>query len=97
MRFGPVPIDQAIGGIVAHAVRQGDLVLKKGVIVGPQQVALLRRHGLAEIVVALLDADDLPEDEAARRIADAAAGPASRPKSRRRAARTCSRPPLASC
>jgi hypothetical protein len=30
MKFGPVPIDAAAGGIAVHSIRKGGVVLKKG-------------------------------------------------------------------
>ncbi len=30
MKFGPVPIEEARGATAVHAIRKGDLVLKKG-------------------------------------------------------------------
>lgn len=74
MRFGLTPIAEALGGVIAHTVRQGDLILKKGVVVGDTEIALMRRHGVSEVVVALREAGDLGEDEAALAIAQAAAG-----------------------
>ncbi len=74
MKFGPVPTRAAVGGIVAHALKEGGLVLKKGALVTPQHVDALLAAGVAEVVVAQLEPGDLAEDEAARRLADAAAG-----------------------
>ena len=74
MRFGPMPVDEALGGIVAHAVRQGGLVLRKGTRVGPAEIAALKAAGLAAVTVALAEPGDVDEDEAAARIAAAVAG-----------------------
>jgi molybdenum cofactor cytidylyltransferase len=71
VRFGPVPTRDAVGGIVAHAVKEGDLVLKKGTRITPDHVKALLGAGVAAITVALLEPDDLPEDDAAARLADA--------------------------
>jgi molybdenum cofactor cytidylyltransferase len=75
LKFGPVAIDKAEGGIVAHAVRREGLVLKKGELVRASDIAALRDAGVETIVVAQLDPGDVGEDEAAKRIAEAAAGP----------------------
>lgn len=75
MRFGAVPVDEALGGVVAHTLRNGDLVLKKGTIVTTAHVERLRAAGVAEIVVAFVDDGDLGEDEAALRLARSLAGP----------------------
>ncbi len=78
MKFGPLPIEQAVGAVVAHALRQGGIVLKKGVVVTADHVASLRRAGVGEIVVALAEPGDVGENEAAERLAIAAAGRAVR-------------------
>lgn len=74
MRFGPFPVDEALGGVVAHAVRQGGLVLKKGARVGAAEIAALKAAGVASVTVALADPAMSGEDEAAARIAAAVAG-----------------------
>ncbi|WP_439575227.1 NTP transferase domain-containing protein [Phreatobacter sp.] len=78
MRFGPVSLDEALGGVVAHAVRRDGFVLKKGTLIGAAEVAALRSAGIATVTVALAEADDVGEDEAAGRIAGALAGPGLR-------------------
>lgn len=74
MRFGPVPLADALGAIAAHTVRAGDLVLRKGTLIEPAHVAALSRAGVGEITVARLDDGDISEDLAAIRIAAACAG-----------------------
>lgn len=71
MRFGPVPLDQAAGAILAHSVPLGDGRLRKGMVLGRAEIARLAAAGLAEVTVARLDPDDVPEDEAAARLAAA--------------------------
>lgn len=74
MKFGPVPVSESRGSIVAHAVRRDGLVLKKGQIIGEEQIAGLRASGVAEIVVARKEDGDIGEDEAALRLAKVVAG-----------------------
>ena len=74
MKFGPTPIDEADGGILAHSVKREGLVLKKGEVLTPSHVDSLRRAGLTEIVVAQLEKGDIGEDEAAALVAQAVAG-----------------------
>jgi molybdenum cofactor cytidylyltransferase len=88
MRFGPLPVTQALGGVVAHAVRSGGLVLKKGTLIGPAEIAALQAAGVAAVTVAQVEAGDVGEDAAAARIAGAVAGQGVRPLP---AAPTCSR------
>ncbi|MBK5959173.1 4-diphosphocytidyl-2C-methyl-D-erythritol kinase [Rhodoplanes elegans] len=78
MKFGPVPVAEATGAIVVHTVRRGGLVLKKGTVIGAAEAAALEAAGVDEIVVARLQAGDVPEDAAAGAIAAAAAGPGIR-------------------
>jgi molybdenum cofactor cytidylyltransferase len=75
VRFGEVPVAEAEGAILAHSMRVGDKVLRKGRLLSREDIALLAAAGPPEIVVARLDPGDIAEDEAARRIAEAAAGP----------------------
>ena len=71
MKFGAIPVAEAIGATAVHSVRQGDLVLKKGTKVGPAEVAALTAAGVKEITVARLDPGDVSEDQAAADIAAA--------------------------
>ena len=74
MRFGPVPVEQSVGAVVAHGVRAGSLLLKKGEVVQAAHLPVLRASGVSTIVVASLDPGDVTENDAARRLADAAIG-----------------------
>lgn len=74
MKFGPVPLRDAIGGIAVHSVRAGEAVVKKGTIIGVAEVESLRTAGVSSVVVACFEPGDVPEDEAAQRLAEAAAG-----------------------
>jgi molybdenum cofactor cytidylyltransferase len=74
MRFGDVPLAEATGAILAHSLKVGTAVLKKGRVLSPADIALIAASGLDQIVAARLDPGDIREDEAATRIAAAAAG-----------------------
>ena len=74
MKFGPVAVRESVGAIVAHAVRIGGLVLKKGEIVEAAHVRVLEAAGVREIVVAQLEEGDVCENEAAAQLAKAATG-----------------------
>ncbi|RDV05289.1 NTP transferase domain-containing protein [Undibacter mobilis] len=78
MKFGPVSPKDARGATAVHSIRQGDLVLKKGTVIGDTEIAALDAAGVKEIVVARLDKDDVAEDEAAASIAAAVAGAGTR-------------------
>lgn len=78
MKFGPVPVGEAEAGIAVHSIRKDGLVLKKGTLIGPAEVAGLQAAGIAEIVVARLEPGDVSEDVAAAEIAAAVAGEGTR-------------------
>jgi molybdenum cofactor cytidylyltransferase len=71
MDFGPVPLALAQGAILAHSVPLADGRLRKGVVLGPEDLARLAAAGLAEVTVARLGPDDVHEDAAALAIARA--------------------------
>ncbi|MEM6387313.1 MAG: molybdopterin-binding protein [Pseudomonadota bacterium] len=71
MTFGSVPVDEATGGILAHALRLPNGVLKKGTVLQADHIKALTDAGLREVVVAQLSASDLLEDEAAQQIGEA--------------------------
>ncbi|RVU34778.1 4-diphosphocytidyl-2C-methyl-D-erythritol kinase [Hwanghaeella grinnelliae] len=75
MRFGDISIDKALGSILVHSTRAGSKRLKKGRILAQSDLDALREAGIASVIVVTLDADDVHEDLAAKRIAEAAAGP----------------------
>ncbi len=75
MRFGPVPVGEAVGLVAAHSVRAGDVVVRKGRPIGADDARALAAAGLHEIVAAALEPGDVPEDAAAGRLAAASAGP----------------------
>ncbi|MEJ1156780.1 molybdopterin-binding/glycosyltransferase family 2 protein [Prosthecomicrobium sp. N25] len=75
MRFGPVPVDEAAGAVLAHAVAAGGRTLRKGHVITPEDVGAFRAAGLDSVVAAVIGPDDLDEDTAAGRIAAALAGP----------------------
>jgi molybdenum cofactor cytidylyltransferase len=74
MRFGPLATAGAAGAILAHSVKAGERTLRKGTRLGREDVERLVAAGVAEVIVARLDADDVHEDAAAARLAGAVAG-----------------------
>jgi molybdenum cofactor cytidylyltransferase len=73
MRFGPVPLAQAQGAILAHSLAAGGVRLKKGRVLSADDLAALAAAGVAEVVAARLDPGDLGEDAAAEAVARALA------------------------
>jgi molybdenum cofactor cytidylyltransferase len=74
MKFGAVAPKEAIGATAVHTIRQGELVLKKGTLIGPVEAAALEAAGIGHVVVARLEPGDVSEDVAAAEIASAIAG-----------------------
>jgi len=74
MKFGDVPVAEAEGAILAHSLRLGTVALKKARVLSQADLDVLAEAGLSRIVVARLEPGDVGEDEAARRVAEAAAG-----------------------
>ena len=75
MRFGPVPLDQALDAVSAHSLRLGERVIKKGARLSADDLTAIKADGRDEVIVAISDAGDIGEDEAAERLAIALSGP----------------------
>ena len=74
MRFGDTPIDEAAGAILGHSWRSGGINFSKGRRLSADDVGKLKAAGVATVVAARLDSDDVHEDEAAATVAKALAG-----------------------
>jgi len=82
MKFGPISTEQAEGKILAHNLPalNGHKAHRKGKRLESGDVKALRESGLASIYVVELEPGDVAENAAARRVAEAAAGPGLRLK-----------------
>jgi molybdenum cofactor cytidylyltransferase len=74
LKFGDTPLEEAEGAILAHTLRRGKLVLKKGRLITAADISALRAARVDCVVAAKLEPTDVGEDMAARRIAEACAG-----------------------
>jgi molybdenum cofactor cytidylyltransferase len=74
MKFATVPIDQAEGALLAHAIRLPQLFIAKGRPIAAEDIALLRAAGVQSVAVALIEDGDVVEDVAAARVARLLAG-----------------------
>ncbi|MGH7089286.1 MAG: NTP transferase domain-containing protein, partial [Stellaceae bacterium] len=74
MRFGPTPLDEAAGAILAHSLKAGPRSFKKGRVLTDADIGALRDAGLASVIAARLEPDDIMENEAANRVAQRLAG-----------------------
>lgn len=73
MRFGPVPLAEAEGAVLAHSLQAGGVRLRKGRSLAAADVAALAAAGLTHAVVARLEPGDRSEDAAAEDLARALA------------------------
>ncbi len=71
MKFGPVPVTEAAGAILAHSVKVSDQKLRKGLMLTAEHVSKLSGAGFDEVIVARLEPGDCHEDEAANMLARA--------------------------
>lgn len=72
MEFGEVTLSQAEGAILAHSEAMPDGGrLRKGIVLGPDEIAKLANAGIAAVTVARLGPDDVHEDAAALALARA--------------------------
>lgn len=78
MKFGAVPLSEASGAYLAHAVQAGAVRLKKGTKLGAAELATLEAAGSSSVIVARLEEGDIGEDEAATRLALSASHPTLR-------------------
>lgn len=80
MRFGPVPIADALGKILGHnvAAPDGRRALRKGRPLSEGDIAELRRLGRDVVYVAEVEPGDIDENEAAARIMSPLTGPGLR-------------------
>ena len=74
MKFGPIPIGEVEGAILAHRQSAGGRILKKGRVLTSDDIEVLRSAGIESVLAARLEPGDVGEDEAAGRIGAAARG-----------------------
>jgi molybdenum cofactor cytidylyltransferase len=77
MKFGPVPLDEARGAILAHSAELRGGRLRKGKVLDEADLARMTAEGWSDVIVARLEAGDVAEDAAATRIARAVVAGAS--------------------
>lgn len=71
MKFGPVPVRDAAGAVLAHSVKLETSRLRKGVVLTEEHVRALQQAGHTDVIVARLDPADIDENVAASRLAQA--------------------------
>jgi len=74
MKFGDTPLGEAQGAILAHSLKTGSRVFKKGRVLSEADIAALKAEGFSSVVAARLEAGDVGENEAAGHLAQSLAG-----------------------
>src|SRR5258708_38753406 len=74
MKFGPTPIEEAQGAVLAHGVRIDGAAYKKGDILTRERQLALDLAGVKCVVAARLGPGDVDENEAALELAKRLAG-----------------------
>ena len=77
MKFAPVPLSNSRGKILGHNIADanGRRLLRKGKPLTDEDLEKLRALGRTSVYVAELEPDDVDENQAARRVAEAICGP----------------------
>lgn len=71
MKFGAVPTHAALGAVLAHSVALPKGRLRKGVVLGKDDIHALQMAQIMEVTVATLEQGDISENKAADKLADA--------------------------
>ncbi len=80
MKFGPLPLNQAEGAILAHSIELSGKRLRKAHMLTADDIVSLRAGGAMEVIVAILEPGDIGENEAAQAIVEAFAKPGISPR-----------------
>jgi hypothetical protein len=77
MKFAPVPLSEARGKILGHNIADADgrRLLRKGKPLTDEDLEKLHALGRSSVYVAEIEADDVDENRAAKRVAEAVCGP----------------------
>ena len=71
MKFGAVNLSEAKGAILAHSIKTTSGRLRKGAVLGADEISRLQASGVAQVTVAQLEAGDINENDAALQLAQA--------------------------
>ena len=74
MKFVTLPVGDAAGALLAHALARPGLFLPKGHRLDQDDLVLLRNAGVETLTAAVIEDNDVPEDRAAERLARALVG-----------------------
>lgn len=71
MIFGNFALADAMGAILAHSIQTPDGRMRKGIVIGTDELATLKSAGVSSITAAKLEQGDIHEDDAAHQFAQA--------------------------
>lgn len=74
MKFGEIDVRDAQGSFLAHSVKHQSGMFKKGRQLSAEDIAALENIGVTKVFAARLEPGDVPEDEAASKVAVAISG-----------------------
>ena len=74
MKFGEYDVISAEGAVLAHSIRTQTVSYKKGRVLSKGDVHALKDAGVGRVFAARMEADDVHEDIAATRLANAVSG-----------------------
>jgi len=74
VKFGEVPVAEAEGATLVHSLKLGSVAFRKGRVLSRADLDALAAAGFERITVVRLERGDVEENEAAGRVAAAAAG-----------------------
>ena len=71
MKFGKFDVDGAAGAILAHSIQTPNGRMRKGIVIGADDIATLKSAGITSVTAALLEHGDVHENDAAQQFAQA--------------------------
>ena len=71
MKFGKFDVDGAAGAILAHSIQTPNGRMRKGTVIGADDIATLKSAGITSVTTALLEHGDVHENDAAQQFAQA--------------------------
>lgn len=74
MKFGPLPVVEAEGALLAHSIKAPGIAFKKGRRLSAEDLTALVAAGIETVIAAQLGPDDMHEDLVADRLAGLLAG-----------------------
>ena len=71
MKFGKFDVDGAAGAILAHSIQTPNGRMRKGIVIGADDIATLKSAGITSVTAAVLEHGDVHENDAAQHFAQA--------------------------